>query len=137
MKKRVISKKSKRRLMILVPLFFISISFFLLSFVTSATKLYNLKKESKQLNKEIVELKKEEQALKTEIDKLQDPDYVARYARENYLYSKDGEIVFKFNESVKEKDNLEEQDNRFYYLIGGGSFLILVILIVYLRKKRK
>ena len=28
-------------------------------------------------------------------DKLQDPDYIARYAREKYSYSKDGEIILR------------------------------------------
>ena len=27
-----------------------------------------------------------------EVEKLKDPDYVARYAREQFLYSKDGEF---------------------------------------------
>ena len=29
------------------------------------------------------------------VTKLQDPDYVARYAREKYLFSKDGEIIIR------------------------------------------
>ena len=35
-------------------------------------------------------LEEENAYLKVEVEKLQDPDYVARYAREKYLYSKDG-----------------------------------------------
>ena len=31
-------------------------------------------------------------------DKLQDPDYIARYAREKYFYSKDGEYIIKIPE---------------------------------------
>ena len=31
-------------------------------------------------------------------NKLQDPDYIARYAREKYLYSKDGEFILKIPE---------------------------------------
>ena len=37
----------------------------------------------------------EEETLKSEIVKLQDDEYIARYAREKYLYSKDGEIIIK------------------------------------------
>ena len=37
---------------------------------------------------------KEDEFNKT-VAKLQDPDYVARYAREKYLYSKDGEIIIR------------------------------------------
>ena len=33
--------------------------------------------------------------LESDVIKLQDPDYVAKYAREKYLYSKDGELIIK------------------------------------------
>ena len=52
-------------------------------------------KEKKQLEKELVNLKEKEEALKVDADKLQDPDYIARYAREKYLYSKDGEFILR------------------------------------------
>ncbi|MBQ1812607.1 MAG: septum formation initiator family protein [Bacilli bacterium] len=41
---------------------------------------------------ELKKLEEEEAYLKVEAEKLQDPDYVARFAREQYLYSKDGEL---------------------------------------------
>jgi putative chitinase len=31
-------------------------------------------------------------------DVIKDPDYVARYAREKYMYSKDGEIILRLPE---------------------------------------
>ena len=34
-------------------------------------------------------------APKDDIKKLNDPDYVARYAREKYLYSKNGELIIR------------------------------------------
>ena len=40
-------------------------------------------------------LKDKEDELNNTVTKLQDPDYVARYAREKYLYSKDGEIIIR------------------------------------------
>ena len=42
--------------------------------------------------------------LKSEVAKLQDPDYVARYAREKYLYSKSGEIIIR----IPENNNKEQ-----------------------------
>ena len=51
--------------------------------------------EKKQLETEIIALKEEEEELKVDVEKLQDPDYVARYAREKYMYSKDGEIILR------------------------------------------
>ena len=52
-------------------------------------------KEKKEFTNKITELKEKEEELKGTVTKLQDPDYVARYAREKYLFSKDGEIIIR------------------------------------------
>lgn len=41
------------------------------------------------------DLLKEEESLTSEVTKLHDPDYVARYAREKYMYSLPGEFIIK------------------------------------------
>ena len=52
-----------------------------------------LKDEEKEFyTQELSKLKEEEEYLNMEVEKLKDPDYVARYAREQFLYSKDGEF---------------------------------------------
>lgn len=43
-------------------------------------------------------LEKEKTALSKEVDLLNDDDYVTRYARDNYIFSKDGEEVVKLPE---------------------------------------
>ena len=55
-------------------------------------------KEKKELEIKLEELREKEKALKLDADKLQDPDYIARYAREKYSYSKDGEFILKIPE---------------------------------------
>ena len=55
-------------------------------------------KEKSQLEEELASLNAKEKELKLDADKLQDPDYIARYAREKYLYSKDGEFIIKIPE---------------------------------------
>ena len=45
-----------------------------------------------------MEIKEKEQ----EVTKLQDEDYVLRYAREKYGYSTDGELIIRINEKDKE-----------------------------------
>ena len=40
----------------------------------------------------------DEEELNDEINKLQDPEYMAKYAREKYLYSKKGEIIIKIED---------------------------------------
>ena len=56
-------------------------------------KIYNKHKELASLDEKYKKLKKKEAALKVDVNKMQDSDYIARYAREKYLYSKDGEFI--------------------------------------------
>ena len=51
--------------------------------------------EKKELTKKLVKLKEKEASLKVDANKLQNSDYIARYAREKYLYSKDGELILR------------------------------------------
>ena len=37
----------------------------------------------------------EKESLETDILKLEDPDYIAKYVREKYFYSKDGEVILR------------------------------------------
>ena len=61
-------------------------------------EIFEKYREKKELEEELSYLKEKEDELKLDADKLQDPDYVARYAREKYLYSKDGEFIIKIPE---------------------------------------
>ena len=92
MAKRV-PKQTKRRLAILGPISLVIIVYFLINLATYSYKLITLSREEKKLKDKLVSLQAEESNLKVEIQKLKDPDYLARYARENYLYSKDGEYI--------------------------------------------
>ena len=49
-------------------------------------------------NQSLNNLNEHLQSKNNTVTKLQDPDYVARYAREKYLYSKDGEIIIRIPE---------------------------------------
>ena len=51
--------------------------------------------EKKSLDQELVQLREKEEELKVDANKLQNPDYVARYAREKYLYSTEGEYILQ------------------------------------------
>lgn len=61
------------------------------------SNIYTNIKEKKKLDKEYEEKLEREEILNSEIQKLQDDEYIARYAREKYLYSKDGEIIIKID----------------------------------------
>lgn len=61
-------------------------------------EIYDKYQESKELENQLAELKDEEAELRLDAERLQDPDYIARYAREKYLYSKEGEFIIKIPE---------------------------------------
>ena len=61
-------------------------------------EIFDKYQESKDLEIQLSDLKEKEEELKLDAEKLQDPDYIARYAREKYLYSKDGEFIIKIPE---------------------------------------
>lgn len=57
--------------------------------------------QKKKLEKKYQELQDKQEVLEQEVVKLQDPEYVLRYAREKYGYSKDGELIIRINENSK------------------------------------
>ena len=73
-------------------------------FVTTYTigkywfEIFEKYQEKNRLREELVYLKAKEEELKVDANKLQNPDYIARYAREKYLYSKEGEFILKIPE---------------------------------------
>ena len=94
MKKKV-SKKAKRRLVILFSVMLVVVAVLFGSVFSDWKKIYSNNREIKKLNKEYKELLDEERSLESEVIKFQDPDYIARYAREKYLYSLPGELIIK------------------------------------------
>ena len=61
-------------------------------------EIFDKYREKSVLEKELTSLKEKEEELKVDADKLQNPDYIARYAREKYLYSKAGEFILQIPE---------------------------------------
>ena len=92
-----ITKKDKRRLLVLMCIFIPLLIWFISNITTYTSIIYSNIKEKKELDKKYAEILEEEELLKSEISKLQDEEYVARYAREKYLYSKDDEIIIKID----------------------------------------
>ena len=87
--------KIKRKI-VLITLVFAVIGYILLKSIFETTiQIYAKEKEKKEFNNMLTELKEKEEELNNTVTKLQNPDYVARYAREKYLYSKDGEIIIR------------------------------------------
>lgn len=93
------SKKLKRKRVkriILVTLLCLGINAYVLYSVGSILKdVHTMKNEDKEFNVKLDNLKDEEEVLKSEVKKLKDPVYVAKYAREKFLYSGDNEYIIR------------------------------------------
>ncbi len=90
-----VSKGTKRRLFVITLTTILLLSFFSFNIWQMATQIMEKNAEAKFLQDEKARLEDEEAYLRVEVEKLNDPEYIARYAREKYLYSKDNEIIFK------------------------------------------
>ena len=90
--------KARRRML------FLGLSSVTIIFVMTFTigrywvEIFDKYQEKKLLEEELLSLKEKEEELKVDANKLQNPDYVARYAREKYLYSKEGEFILQIPE---------------------------------------
>ncbi|MDD2518761.1 MAG: septum formation initiator family protein [Bacilli bacterium] len=131
---RRISKASKRRIMTFGIASIFMILYFFVNSVQYIININKLENEEKRLAQELSDLKSEESNLKTEIQKLQDPDYIARYARENYLYSKDGEYVIRIEPKEPEEKEAESKIN--YKQIGLLSVGGIAVAYFIIRSKK-
>ncbi|MFA7119980.1 MAG: septum formation initiator family protein [Bacilli bacterium] len=95
---KTISKKDKRRFFIwtlLITVIVLYLSVFTFNYWNKILKNVQLKEELKIKYEQSLA---EEKKLSSEVTKLQDPNYVAKYAREKFMYSKDGEIIIRITE---------------------------------------
>lgn len=65
--------------------------------LTNIVKIKDLTKEKDNLEEKLVTLKEEKEILETDILKLENPEYIAKYVREKYFYSKDGELILRLD----------------------------------------
>ncbi len=93
-----ISNKAKFRVIFLTLGCIITSVVFVSTLVSLNLQIKKTKDEIKELTVSYSDKLEEEENLKEEITRLQDPEYMAKYAREKYLYSKDNEIILKIEE---------------------------------------
>ncbi len=92
------TKKEKLRLRIYLLTIVGLISFFCYKMNYYWPRIFDNYQEKKELEQKYTSLLEEEETLSGDIVKLQDPEYIARFAREKYLYSKNGEIIIRIVE---------------------------------------
>ena len=94
-------RRSKLRRKRIKRIFFITLfclainSYVIYSIGSILNNVYDIKNENKKVNEKLDTLKEEEDVLKSEVKKLKDPVYVAKYAREKFLYSGDNEYIIR------------------------------------------
>ena len=125
---------SKRRLAFFGTLSLFVVGYFIFNLCYYSYRIMVLEKTKSDLENELSVLKDNEETLTSDIQKLKDPEYIAKYARENYMYSRDGEYIIKIDD-----DNVNEKTDsssfNYHYLIYGSAFCLGLIIIYIVKKK--
>ena len=94
-KRKKYTVKAKGRMFVIFMFFGAIIVTLGFTFFMDLNKISQLHHDMKKLEKEKIELKEDEEMIEADIKRLSDPSYVARYAREKYFYSKEGEFILR------------------------------------------
>lgn len=132
-----VSRNVKRRMTVLVPF---SFGIFLVTLFIILSYAYNIRSlelEKIRLENYLVNLKEEANNMEDEIEKLKDPEYIAKYARENYLYTKEGEYVLKIEEKKKNEEESKTLSIYPYIIIGVISIIVFSIFIKIIKKRQR
>lgn len=100
-KRKIKAKKQSFRIVVFGSVCLIIISGILTTITAVWIEIFAKYKEKEELEDKILALKHEEEELSIDVERLQDPEYVARYLREKYFYSKDGEYIIRIPEQSK------------------------------------
>lgn len=91
------TKKEKKRLFVISVVIILLVVSLVSSVAGDWTKIMENKSKITSLNKQYNDLLSEEEKLVSEVTKLQDDDYIVRYAKEKFLYSENGELIIRMN----------------------------------------
>lgn len=139
MPKRRISKASKRRLTFFGTISLIAIAYFFFSLLYNIYTIYDLTMEKKSLENLYVELQEETETLKIDIQKLNDKDYLANYAREHYSYTnaENGEYIIKIDDIEEIEEDLTDEINKNYMILGLSGLMLLIFIYILSKGKKK
>lgn len=134
------NKLCKRRLTVFGTISLIVVILFIYNLISYVSLINRLEKKQKELEKELVKLQIDIRDKKEEIEKLKNPDYLAKYARENFLYSKKGEYIIRIdeNDNLVVEMNTDEANNKqkiVIFLLGITVLMIIIYLIIKVKKR--
>lgn len=124
------NKKAKKRKAIFIPISLFVIGYFIFNLCYYSYRIMVLEKSRTSLQNELTSLQKKEQNLTSDIQKLKDPEYIAKFAREQYMYSRDGEYIIKIEDDnvIDEKDS-SSFDYKYLIYASGGCFILLIFYV--------
>ena len=89
-------KKNKSKRIFIITLFCLAINIYVIyGIAVTFDEVASKEKEKKELKTSLIVLKEKNEELKVEVNKLHDAEYVARYAREKYMYSGKNEYIIR------------------------------------------
>lgn len=91
------TKKEKKRLFVISSLMILLVAALFNSVYEDWCSVVKNKSMIASLTKEYNDLLNEEEKLASEVMKLQDDEYILRYAKEKFMYSEDGEYIIRMN----------------------------------------
>lgn len=100
-------------------------------------QVHKLEVQKIELKEEYNNLKKDAKKLQLQIDELNNPEYLAKYARENYSYSKEGEYIIKLKSHDEKIKKVDKKINTNYIYISLSAFVILILFILVVKSSRK
>lgn len=131
-RRRPMTKAARSRLLVFGSLSIFLVIYFVFTLISYSVNLIQLTNEKEKLEARYLNLQEEAEELKIEITKLHDPEYLAKFARENYLYSKEGELIIKINETQEVLDETQKQidNNRSIVVISFGILALIFLYII-------
>lgn len=91
------TKKEKKRLFAISTMIVVLLVMLINSVASDWSEIMDNNHQIKQLTDEYNDLMAEEEKLQSDVTKLQDSDYIARYAKEKYLYSQEGDTIIRMD----------------------------------------
>ena len=135
------NKKAQRRLTIYTIIFIMVVAGIIYYVPNYIIQIIDKYQEKNELLAGLDDLQEEQENLEKEVAQLSDASYVAKIARQKYLFSKDGEIIIKVNDSAEEKKNTKNETFNLEinsdYLTGGVAALIIMVTIIKMKRKKR
>ena len=134
------TKQYKRRIIVFGSLSCLVIILFIYNLISYICTINNLSNEIEEKERILLELEINNKITTEEIEKLKDPNYLAKFARENYLYSKDGEYVIRIDKDdklvIEVNSDKYKTNEKIVYILGALIFVIIIYVVIKIRKRR-